>query len=189
LVVWLVASRRFRAAATPVLLGIVTVFGCWGALGFSGMTGYIRFMRHVAGLELGRSYSSFAFFSSLGASDSAAHLAVVALTLTGIVAILLIGRGADGDRRAFVAAIAVALLVSPIVWLHYMMLVYVVVALYRRRLSVAWLIPSLYWILPGEDSHGSTPVILKMWLVTGLTVLFAVLALRKRASQPALASR
>src|SRR5262249_38417124 len=34
-----------------------------------------------------------------------------------------------------------------------------------------------------------TPVILKMWLVTGLTVVFAVLPLRKRASQPALASR
>jgi Glycosyltransferase family 87 len=189
LVVWLVATRRFRTAATTVLLGIATVFGCWGAIGFSGMTGYIHFMRHVASLELGRSYSSFAFFSSLGASDHSAHLAVVALTLVGIVAILAIGRSSDGDRRSFVAAIAVALLVSPIVWLHYMILVYVVVALYRRRLSVAWLIPSLYWILPGEDSHGSTSVIVRMWLVTGLTVVFAMLPRRHRARQPALASR
>ena len=146
-------------------------------------------MRHVAGLELGRSYSSFAFFSSLGASDGSARLAVVALTLIGIVAILAIARGADGDRRSFVAAIAVALLVSPIVWLHYMILLYVVVALYRRRLSVAWLIPSLYWILPGEDSHGSTAVIVRMWLVTGLTVVFALFPSRRRAPQPALASR
>jgi ABC-type dipeptide/oligopeptide/nickel transport system permease component len=172
-----------------VLLGIATVFGCWGAIGFSGMTGYIHFMQHVASLELGRSYSSFAFFSSLGASDHAAHLAVVALTLVGIVAILAIGRSSDGDRRSFVAAIAVALLVSPIVWLHYMILVYVVVALYRRRLSVAWLIPSLYWILPGEDSHGSTSVIVRMWLVTGLTVVFAALPRIRRAPRPALASR
>ena len=189
LVVWLVATRRFRSAATTVLLGIATVFGFWGAIGFSGLTGYVHFMRHVAGLELGRSYSSFAFFSSLGASDGSARLAVVALTLIGIVAILAIARGADGDRRSFVAAIAVALLVSPIVWLHYMILLYVVVALYRRRLSVAWLIPSLYWILPGEDSHGSTAVIVRMWLVTGLTVVFALFPSRRRAPQPALASR
>jgi Glycosyltransferase family 87 len=189
LVVWLVATRRFRTAVMTVLLGIVTVFGCWAVIGFSGMTGYIHFMRHVASLELARSYSSFAFFASLGASDRAAHLAVVVLTLVGIVAILMIGRRSDGDRRAFVAAIAVALLVSPIVWLHYMILVYVVVALYRRRLSIAWLIPSLYWILPGEDSHGSTSVIVRMWLVTGLTVVFAMLPRRERAKQPALASR
>ena len=189
LVVWLVATRRFRTAGTAVLLGIATVFGCWAAIGFSGLTGYIRFMRHVAGLELGRSYSSFAFFSSLGASDRAAHVAVVALTLVGIVAIIAIARSEDGDRRAFVAAIGVALLVSPIVWLHYMILVYVVIALYRRRLSVAWLIPSLYWILPGEDSHGATSVIVRMWVVTALSIALAFWPRRLRAHQPALASR
>jgi alpha-1,2-mannosyltransferase len=180
LVVWLVATRRFRTAGTTVILGVVTVFGCWAMIGFSGLTGYVHFLRHVAGLELGRSYSSFAFFSSLGASDHAAHLAVTGLTLLGIAAVVAIARQTDGDRRAFVAAILVALLVSPIVWLHYMILVYVVVALYRRRLSVAWLIPSLYWILPGEDSHGSTFVIVRMWLVTALTVVSAALPRLRR---------
>jgi hypothetical protein len=189
LVVWLVATRRLRTAATTVLLGVATVFGCWAAIAFSGLTGYVHFLRHVAGLELGRSYSTFALASSLGASDSTSHLVQGGLTLVGIAAIFALARGRDGDRRAFVAAIAVAVLVSPIVWLHYMILVYVAVALYRRRLSIAWLLPALYWVLPGEDSHGSTSVILQMWVITGLAVAAAIAARRVRAAQPALASR
>jgi alpha-1,2-mannosyltransferase len=190
LVVWLLATRRFRTAATTVTLGVVTVFGCWAMIGFSGLTGYVHFLRHVASLELGRSYSSFALFSSLGASDSAAHAAVLGLTAIGIAAIVAIARsGEDGDRNAFAAAVIVALLISPIVWVHYLILVYVVVALYRQRLAVAWLVPALYWLLPGEDSHGSTSAIVRMWVATALAVTLAMYQRRARAPEPALASR
>ncbi|MFY9579616.1 MAG: glycosyltransferase family 87 protein [Gaiellaceae bacterium] len=189
LVVWLAATRRFRTAGTTVVLGVVTVFGCWAMLGFAGLRGYLHFLGHVAGLEQARSYSPFALIRSVGASNSAAHLALYGLTVVGIAAIFAIARGRDGDRRAFVAALAVALLVSPIVWLHYLVLVYVVIALYRNRMSAAWLLPFFYWTLPGEDSHGSTSVILRMYAFTAVAVGLAMYHRKARPPRAALASR
>jgi Glycosyltransferase family 87 len=189
LAVWLLATRRYRSTATTVALGVVTVFGCWAMIGFAGLTGYLHFLRHVADLEQARSYSGFALVHSLGASTGAAHLATLGLTVVGIALIFVLARRPDGDRRAFVGALGVALLVSPIIWLHYMVLVYVVIALYSRRLSIAWLVPFMYWWLPGEDSHGSTSVILKMYLVTALAIGFAMYQRRGRSVRTVLASR
>ena len=111
--------------------------------------------------------------------------------MLGIAAIVVIARGPDGDRRSFVAALAVALALSPIVWLHYLVLVYVVIALYQRRLGVAWLIPALYWLLPGQDSHGSLALIVRAYLLTVAAAGFAIYASRarnwwqRRAPEPA----
>jgi hypothetical protein len=107
----------------------------------------------------------------------------LALTAAGVFAIFAVARGRDGDRRAFVAAIAVGLAASPIVWLHYLVLTYVVVALYKKRLGLAWLVPLLYWILPGQDSPGGAPVILKAYAITFVAVALAMIpptALRSR---------
>jgi Glycosyltransferase family 87 len=171
LVIWLVATRRFRTAVTTVLLGVVVTFGCWAMLGFDGLLQYRRELGHVAGVEQARSYSPFALMRSLGMSNSAAHIGLVALTLVAIVAITLIARGPDGDRRSFVAALAAALILSPIVWLHYFVLLYVVIALYQRRLQLAWALPMLYWFLPGQDSHESIAILLWAYAITALTAL------------------
>ena len=50
--------------------------------------------------------------------------------------------------------------------MHYFVLLFVIIALYRRTLSAAWLLPAAYWLLPGQDSHGSTKVILVAYAMT-----------------------
>jgi hypothetical protein len=179
LVFWLIATRRFRTALTTIVMGIVVVFGSWAMLGFDGMLQYPRHLGHIAGLEQARSYSPFAAMQMLGASTQVAHLALYGLTVLGIAAIFLIARGPDGDRRSFVAALAVALMLSPIVWLHYLTLVFVVIALFQQRLGVAWMVPLLYWLLPGQDSHGSLALIVRAYVLTGLAVGFAAYASRQ----------
>jgi Glycosyltransferase family 87 len=179
LVFWLIATRRFRTALTTVVMGIVVVLGSWAMLGFDGMLQYPRHLGHIAGLEQARSYSPFAAMQMLGASTHTAHLALYGLTVLGIAAIFVIARGHDGDRRSFVATLAVALMLSPIVWLHYLVLVFVVIALYQRRLGVAWMAPFLYWLLPGQDSHGSLALIVRAYALTGLAVGFAVYTSRQ----------
>ena len=182
LVFWLIATRRFRTAAASVVLGIVTVFGSWAILGFDGLRDYPHRLGHIAGLETARSYSPFALVQSLGGSEQLARIVLVGLTLVAIAAIFVLARGRDGDRRAFVAALAAGLLLSPIVWAHYFVLLFVVIALYRRRLTVAWVVPFVMWVLPGQDSHGSTRMILLAYAIAGAAAGFAMF--RPKSPQP-----
>jgi hypothetical protein len=175
LVIWLIATRRLRTAATTVGVGVAAVVVSWGMLGFDGMLDYPRGLGRIAGLEQERSYSPFALMRALGLSEEAAHIGVLALTAAGVFAIFAVARGRDGDRRAFVVAIAVGLAASPIVWVHYLVLTYVLVALYKKRLGLAWLVPLLYWILPGQDSPGGAPVILKAYAITFAAVALAMI--------------
>jgi len=189
LVIWLVATRRFRTATTTVVLGIVLVFGCWAMIGFDGMLDYPHHLGNVAGLEQARSYSPLALMRSVGMSSATARAALFLLTVVAIAAIIVVARRPDGDRRAFVWSVGAALLLSPIVWVHYLVLLYVVIALYRPRLSIAWMIPLLYWFLPGQDSHRSTAAILSAYAITALA--FGATWYRRRgpATAPALSPR
>ena len=188
LVIWLVATRRFRTAATTVVLGIALVLGSWAVLGFTGLRDYPHRVGRVAGLEQDKSYSPFALFRSFGLSAGSARLAVLALAVAALAAIVAVARGHDGDRRSFVAALGAGLLASPIVWLHYLVLLVVPIALYRARLGAAWLIPLAYWFLPGQENHGSAGNIALMLALTTVTLALAMWRRRERAPLPALSS-
>jgi Glycosyltransferase family 87 len=186
---WLVATRRYRTAATTAVLGIVVLFGSWGVLGFSGLRDYPSRLGNIAGLEQDKSYSPFALFRSLGLSTGSTRLAVLGLTVVAIAAIFAASRfSRDGDRLSFVVALITGLLASPIVWLHYLVLLIVPLALYRPRLSTAWFIPLAYWFLPGQESHGSVRNILVMFGLTTLTLALAVRRGRAPKLVPALSS-
>ena len=57
-------------------------------------------------------------------------------------------RAADDDARSFTCAVAATLVLSPIVWLHYLVVLLVPVAITRPRFSVLWLLPVLLWVSP-----------------------------------------
>jgi hypothetical protein len=186
--VWLIATRRYRAAVTTAILGVVALFGSWGVLGFSGLRDYPSRLGNIAGLEQDKSYSPFALFRSLGLSTGSTRVAVLGLTLVALFAIFAAARSDDGDRRSFVVALITGLLASPIVWLHYLVLLVVPLSLYRPRLSMAWFIPVAYWFLPGQESHRSAANIAIMMGLTALTLLLAMWRRREPALVPALSS-
>ena len=183
LAIWLVATRRYRSAGTTVALGFGTVFVSWGLLGFDGLRDYPHRLSRVAGLEQDKSYSPFALFRSLGLSTGSTRIAVLGLALLALAAIFVAARGQDGDRRSFVVALVAGLLASPIVWLHYLVLLVVPLALYRPRLSAAWFIPLAYWFLPGQENHGSARNIVVMIALTASTLALAMW--RRREPEPA----
>ena len=174
LLIWLIATRRFRTAATSVVMGVVLAVGCWAVIGFDGMLDYPRHLGGIASSQEARSFSPFALMRSLGLSNAASDAGLLVLGVTALGAILVVARHADGDRRGFVAAVGAAFVLSPIVWLHYFALLYVVVALYRKRLSAAWMVPLAYWLIPHQDSGGSAPRILGAYAITGVAVGLAV---------------
>ena len=156
------------------MTGIALAIGCWAVIGFDGMLSYPHHVGEIASSQQGRSYSPYALLRALGVSSGSARVALVALTVAAIAAIVVLARGADGDRRAFAAALGVALVVSPIVWLHYFVLLAVVVALYRRRATAAWFLPLAFWLLGHQDSGGSPARILAAYAITAATVALAI---------------
>jgi hypothetical protein len=189
LVIWLIATRRIRTAVSSVVLGIVVVLGSWAVIGFDGMLDYPHHLGSIAGTQQGRSYSPFAVMRFLGMSSFMAHVGLVALAVIAVVGIFIAARRNDGDRRAFVLALAAALVLSPIVWLHYLVLLYVFVALYRKSLGIAWIIPLAYWLLPGQDSHGSGPALLLFYAITAAAVVCALYHRRAVVLRPVLNSQ
>jgi Glycosyltransferase family 87 len=188
LAIWLLATRRFKSGVTTIVLGIGVLFGSWAVLGFEGLREYPHRLSTTAGLEQDKSYSPLAVFHVLGLPTDSARLLVLVITVAGLAAIVALARGKDGDRRSFVAAIGLALLASPIVWIHYLVLLAVPISLYRPRLSVAWLVPLCYWLLPGQENQGSVRNIVVMAALTTAAAALAIREPRDRTSVPALSS-
>jgi alpha-1,2-mannosyltransferase len=170
LALWLLATRRYRAVLASILQTVALVIGCWAIIGFAGFLSYPRHLGGIASTVQFDSFSVLALGKALGLSTGGARVASMLVGLAAIGLIFLAARGRHGDHNAFVAAIAASLLLSPIVWVHYFVLLYVPIALARKNLGLLWLLPLAFWALPHAASNGSVPHIL-----LGLGVTFAVL--------------
>jgi hypothetical protein len=156
LVVWLAVTRRRRASAASVAAAVLLTLIPWAAIGFAGLGGYAGLLRHVSRDEASSSYSvvALAVRAHLPESVGFALSLVVALALIGAaVWVWRSGRATLRDREAaaFTLALAAALAASPIVWVHYFMLLLVPLALARPRLSLLWFVPFAYFPL-GESA-------------------------------------
>jgi alpha-1,2-mannosyltransferase len=141
LLVWLAATRRWAAALGAALVAAVLALGSWAAIGFDGIADYPDLLRRLADVEAGNSYSAYAILVTLGLPSGLARLAV-AVGAAGLLALAWrAARDADGDRRALTLALAAGFVLTPILWLHYLVLLVVPIALARPRLSVLWLVP------------------------------------------------
>ena len=167
LVLWLLATRRWLAAGVAALTAGGLAVVSWAAIGFAGLSDYPALVRKLSDLEAKSSYSAFADLRWLGLSESASQL------VTAVAAVGLLGLGwrvarrdpVDGDRRALILALATALVATPILWLHYLVLLVVPVALARPRLSGLWFVPlaltvfeALGWYRGWADGEGRSLV-------------------------------
>lgn len=146
LVVWLLLTRRFAAAAYAVVSAAILVFGAWAVIGFEGLADYPELLRAVQDVYALRSVSLASALGGLGASVT---LAVVLTSLAGIgclaVAGWLVWKGA-GDRASFAVVVATCVIASPIVWPNYTALLFVPIAIIAPRLSLPWFFGYAIWI-------------------------------------------
>jgi hypothetical protein len=101
-------------------------------------------------------------------------LGLIALLLVGIA---IAGRGEDADRRAFSVAVVGSLLVTPLLWLHYFVLLFVPIALYRPRLSAVWFVPLLLWLTPVTQPQGN---LWRICLALGIAALVTAVTIGER---------
>ena len=152
--VWLLATGRLRIAWRAAALAVGASALGWAAIGFAGLTDYPKLLRVLADGEQDRGYSLVSGALALGLGPSAARAVAVAIG-AGLLA-LCWREGRRGlDERSLVLALAAALAFSPIVWLHYFVLLLVPIAIARRTFGTIWLIPALFWITPYEENFGA----------------------------------
>jgi hypothetical protein len=181
LLFWLVATRRGLAAVQALALAVAAVLCSWALIGFAGFTTYPRLLDTLARLLQWKSYSSTALGLALGLTRGEARLVSFACGGAVLIAVILLGRRAgdpNADRYAFIAAIGAAFILTPIVWMHYLALLLVPVAITRKRLTPLWFVPLAMWATPGQ-SHGH------LWQVAiGVSVWTVVLVLSMRPRWP-----
>jgi hypothetical protein len=176
LLVWLLATRRVRAAAGAVGVALALIVVPWAGIGFKGMGGYPHLLRVLARAEREDQYTIAAVLSR-ATSWRVAELVGIAV---GIAVLALAVRAAKDERRSFVLSIAAALVISPLVEMHYFVLLLVVLALYRPRFGWVWAAPILLWVGP-QVAHG---VSWRTAAALGVAVAIFVLATRTDGSLP-----
>lgn len=144
LLVWLFATRRIRAFLASAAMTASFIVVPFAGVGIDALRGYPHLLRMLTNVDGPSSFSLFAVFNTV-MSNHNAQLAVIggALVLAAVVGI--VARGDDGDRPAFSVAVVGAVMLSPIVWAHYFILLAVPIALARPRLSALWFAPLVFW--------------------------------------------
>jgi Glycosyltransferase family 87 len=143
---WLGVTRRVRPAVAGLVAAATFTLLPWAVIAFAGIGDYPRLLRRLADDEASSSYSVIALAVRAHLPESAGVIlsAVVAASLL-IGAVLAARRTGlstrERDGVVLTLALAAALAASPIVWLHYFLLLLVPLALTAPRLSILWLIP------------------------------------------------
>jgi hypothetical protein len=166
--VWLVATRRLRSAVRCAAIAAGLLLIGWSVIGFQGLDTYPHLLRVLSDVEAGKSYSVVGFLGLTGALASATSLALGAVLAGAVIAA---ARGATGDRRAFAVAVAGSVLVTPVLWVHYFILLFVPLGIFRPRLSPMWFAPLAFWATPFAYSDGvAWRVCVALFIAAGITV-------------------
>jgi hypothetical protein len=135
LIIWLVATKRYRAAAIAAVGAPAVILSAWAAIGFSAIgrygsilsandSVYSRAGPYLQGLLLQLHGSSSL---ALGAGIAAA-------------ALLLVGAWFAGDLGGFTLAACAAIVLAPVAWIGYAGLLVVPLAVAWPTWSRAWLL-------------------------------------------------
>jgi alpha-1,2-mannosyltransferase len=182
LIVFLLASRRIRAAVGAVLVAVGAALIPWAVFRFRGLAGLPHLLNAMAHAEAREGYWIANLFTPLASWSVAQGLAYT----VGALLLAASARVRD-DRRTFVLCLGATLALSPIVWMHYFVVLAVVLALRAPRFGAIWLLPVALWFAPDSQQHphGSALNVLASWQVALVTLTVGAVffhALRRDAS-------
>jgi alpha-1,2-mannosyltransferase len=189
LLVELVRDRRRGALLLAAAAALVVI--PWAFIGFSDMTRYPAMLSDLAAAEGHDSFSTVGLAYALGLSPSLGADAGIALGL--LFTALAVRAEHRGDRdAAYTLAILAALLASPIVWMHYMMLFYLPLAAGHPRFNWIWALAIVPWLGLPWAANGHVSAFLLTWPCYAVMVIPTVWpqvarALARRGSRAAVA--
>jgi hypothetical protein len=170
LIIWLLATRRASKAAVAAASTVGILLATWASIGFAGLTTYPKLLADDARTYEYQSHSLVSAFMHAGIS---AHVAV-ALAVIGAacLATAVVQVAGGSDAGWFSAALIAGILSSPIVWDHYLVLLFVCMAASGGlRDRTTWLLTAALWACPVENPA----TLWQAWLVP---LLVSAIALR-----------
>jgi alpha-1,2-mannosyltransferase len=191
LVVWLALTRRLRTAVLAGLAAFAVALISWAVILFRGFLDYPLLLRELSELEAEATYSTFALFRALGLPSGLAQALVL---VAGLALLALAARAAtvpdpgERDRRTLILTLAAALVVTPIMWLHYLVLLVIPLALTRPRLGALWLVP-LAAVVPswlgwyGGWANGELTALLSAYAIAAVVLVGTLLPVRLRTGR------
>lgn len=177
LLLWFLIARRWRAAAVAGGTAVSLVLVSWARLGFRGMHSFVTLMHNLAQVQAPRGNGLSALVG-----PGAALMVVTALAVGFAVYRL---RAVHDERIAFTVMTLLALWLSPIVWTHYYALIFPLLALWRPRFGLAWLVPLLFWATLQQHPHQPWRVVVAL-LASAAAVLVAARGTPEGRGQPVL---
>ena len=183
LLIWLVITRRYRAATVAAVSTIALVFVPWIPLRGAGLLSYPHRLSVLTSLEAKSGFSPAALLAHLGLGWGAAEIFGYVL---GIVLLVWAYRRRDAESSALGLVCAAALFLTPILWPNYLVIMLAPLGLLRPRFGVVWLLPT---ILVAQAAFNPPVWELAVFLATVAAVTATVCTpiLRRRHPQPVLA--
>jgi hypothetical protein len=183
LLVWLLVTRRFHAAAAATAAAAVGCIVGWAAIGFAGATSYPHLLRTLSRIEEGRGYSIVrgGLALHLSTTESTVVALAVGAVLLGWCTRLALRGGRGADAQTFTLAVIAALALSPIVWEQYFALLVVPIALVQDRLGPLWFAPLLFWIAPYNATEGHPE---RLLLAGAVLMAIGAATFRARRARP-----
>ena len=147
---WLLVTRRFRAAAWASVMFAALNVAAWFAIGAGSLSAYVDIVQRHTRAEAPDAYTLKVICTRLGLPASVGA-AVTAIAAAAVVYAWWRWHRRDDDATLSMTLL-VSLIVSPIVWLHYLSLLLAPVAMKHRTLSWLWLVPLVTFVCPGRGS-------------------------------------
>jgi alpha-1,2-mannosyltransferase len=163
--IWLAATRRWRAAGLTILVTAAGMTAGYAALQINGLESYPALVKATTAVEGGVSYSLYGLLTQLGVPSP---LAASYLIGAAVLATVWVVR--RDESLAFVVALAAALALTPIVWVHYFSLLLIPLALGSRRLTWWWSLPVAVWFAQGGASPALPVNTILVWWIALMTL-------------------
>lgn len=168
LLVWLLVTRRVRSAAVAAVSAVGFVLGSWACIGFKGLGSYANLLSADAHAFEARSQSVVAAAMRLGLPEATARILAIAFAVAVAAAVIRSAR--TRDEGWFTATLLLGLLISPILWSHYLVVLLVPLAITRPRLDRLWLLLAVFWLSPLEPPKTVAQIILVLLTAAALGV-------------------
>jgi hypothetical protein len=169
LLIWFFVTKRYRLGALSAISVAAVLALSWALIDFKGLAMYPRLLAADARAFENWMYSISAVGGIMHLGTSA-HLATLLAALFGLLVALAVAASARGsDEGWFTAAIVLGLLASPILWAHYLVLLFVPLAIGRRATVGPWLVGCAFWVCLFEGPFG-----LRVGLTLGAAVAIAL---------------
>jgi hypothetical protein len=180
---WLLATRRYAAAAWALGVAVVASLASWAVVGFGEIGDFLRLLSVHVDLLYRRGYGLIAFAADAGLGRGVGTVLVAVVTCLLAAGCVLASRR-HNEIAAFTIAVAMMITVSPQVDEHYLMLLIVPLALARPRFEPIWLCPLVLWLAP-TNTFGLWQVVLFWGVVAAVLTVCLRSALHSDDATPA----